>query len=130
MEQGRQAQGGWRRQEVANTWRRWRLSRKAQPHKPLPWVGRRWRDQKPQGRRCGKVDWVTGRRGLGKPGALTRQLGAWVVSEEEPKPKRGSWEASDCFLGAWIVKTLKLGSLLINKEAAKSKRGALNQWRR
>jgi len=36
-----------------------------------------------------------------------QQLGGWVSSEEEPKPKRGSREQSHCFSGAWTVKTLE-----------------------
>jgi hypothetical protein len=46
---------------------------------------------------------------IGKPMFLTQQLGAWDVSEEEPKPKRGTRKTIKCFSGTWNVKTLKLG---------------------
>jgi hypothetical protein len=38
-----------------------------------------------------------------------QQLGAWVTSEEAPKPRRGFRELLKLFSEAWIVKTLKSG---------------------
>jgi hypothetical protein len=64
--------------------------------------------QKPHGRRCGKAVGFSNCRNIVKAMFLTQQLGAWVVSEEELKPKRGSGETLICFSGVWVVKTLKL----------------------
>jgi len=49
----------------------------------------------------------SGRRDFGKAKASMQRLGAWVASEEEPKPRRGSREQSHCSSGARDVKTLK-----------------------
>jgi hypothetical protein len=54
-----------------------------------------------------------------------QQLGAWVSSEEDPKPKRGTRETNTCFLGG-----LECEYPEVRLARVKDMRGASKQWRR
>jgi len=48
-----------------------------------------------------------GVRDSGKLEPQSSGLCAWATSEEEPKPKRGSWNDFTVVPGAWYAKTLE-----------------------